>query len=196
MNINLLPWREWERTRRNRAFWMQMGTTAVAAVTLVLASGSQISASTERQLARNAVIEQALTVLEGEVATAAALLGERDVLLAEGDAIERMHGTRFLAVGTFSELAATMPARVRYTSLTLTDGLLEATGASESNDGVSALMRNLDSSPWFERLALKGIEEDGEGGSVTFSLGFERVQDVAERPRGVQLADGEATETE
>lgn len=194
MNINLLPWREWERTRRNRAFWMQMGTTAVAAVTLVLASGSQISASTERQLARNAVIGQALTVLEGEVATAAALLGERDVLLAEGDAIERMHGTRFLAVGTFSELAATMPARVRYTSLTLTDGLLEATGASESNDGVSALMRNLDSSPWFEHLALKGIEEDGEGGSVTFSLGFERVQDVAERPPGVQLADGEATE--
>lgn len=192
MSINLLPWREWERTRKNRAFWTQMGATAVAAVTLIFVSGSQVSAATERQLARNAVIRQALTNLEAEIAEAAALLGERDVLLAEGDAIERMHGTRFFAVHTFSELAATMPARARYTSLALADGLFEATGTAESNEGVSTLMRNLDGSPWFGRLTLKGIEEVGDDGSVTFSLGFGQVSDGAERPPGAELADGEA----
>ncbi len=187
MNINLLPWREWERARRNRAFLVQAGATTAAAVALVLVTGAQVNAATERQQARNAVIRQALTTLEAEVATAATLLGERGVLLAEGDAIERMHGTRFLAVQTFSELAATMPARVRYTTLTLTDGLFEATGAAESNEGVSALMRNLDGSPWFERLTLKGIEEDGNDGAVTFSLGFRRVADGAGRSMGAGL---------
>ena len=172
MNINLLPWREWERARQNRTFLVQLGATATAAVAVLLAIGSQVNAATERQLARNAVIGQALDTLEGEVAKTAAQLGQRDVLLAEGDAIERMHGTRFLAVHTFSELAATMPARVRYTSLSLAAGHFEATGRAESNEGVSALMRNLDASPAFERLTLKGIEEDGDDGAVTFSLGF------------------------
>ncbi|MDE0691712.1 MAG: PilN domain-containing protein [Gammaproteobacteria bacterium] len=172
MSINLLPWREWERKRLSRAFLVQLAAVAVAAIATVLVSGSQVNAATQRQLARNAVIAEALTTLEGEVARVAALFAERDVLLAEGDAIERMHGSRFLAAYTFSELAATMPARVRYTSVTLADGLFEATGAAESNKGVSALMRNLDRSAWFERLTLKGIEEDGGDGAVTFSLGF------------------------
>lgn len=177
MRINLLPWREWERKRLSRSFLVQLAATAAAAIATVLVSGSQVSAATKRQLARNAVIEQALTTLEGEAARAAALLGERDVLHAEGDAIERMHGSRFSGVHTFSELAATMPARVRYTSVTLADGLFEATGAAESNQGVSALMRNLNRSAWFERLTLKGIEEDGDNGAVTFSLGFGQARD-------------------
>ena len=189
MSINLLPWRQWERARRNRAFWVQFGATAAAAVTLVLVAGSQVGAATDRQLARNEVIRRALADLEAEVAEAAGLLGERDVLVAEGDAIARMHGTRFLAVQTFSQLAATMPARVRYTSLTLANGLFEATGAAESNEGVSALMRHLDASPRFERLTLKGIEESGGDGAVTFALGFGRVRDSVERlPAGVAEA--------
>ena len=186
MSVNLLPWRQWQRARRNRVFWAQFGATAAAAVTLVLVAGSQVGAATDRQLARNEVMRQALANLEAEVAEAAALLGERDVLLAEGNAIAQMHGTRFLAVQTFSELAATMPARVRYTSLTLAKGLFEATGAAESNEGVSALMRHLDASPWFERLTLKGIEEGGADGAVTFALGFGRVKGSVERlPAGV-----------
>lgn len=172
MRINLLPWREWERRRLRRAYLAQLAATAAASIATVLVSGSQVSAATEHQRARNAVLEQALTTLEGQAARAAALFAERDVLLAEGDAIERMHGARLVAVYIFSELAATMPARVRYKSVTLADGLFEVTGAAESNEGVSALMRNLDSSAWFERLTLKGIEEDGDDGAVTFSLGF------------------------
>ena len=189
MNINLLPWREWERARRNRAFLVQLAATAVVAIAVVLLSGSQVSAATERQLARNAVIRQALATLEGEAASAAALLGERDVLLAEGDAIERMHGTRFTAVYIFSELAATMPARVRYTSLALAEGVFEATGRAESNAGVSALMRNLDASPAFERLTLKGIEEDGDDGAATFSLGFDHARDGAWQSPRTELAN-------
>ena len=190
MNINLLPWREWERSRRNRTFSAQLGATAVAAIAAVVVVGSQVSAATERQLARNAVIRQALTTLEGEVARAAALFRERDVLLAEGDAIERMHSTRFSAVYVFSELAATMPARVRYTSLALADGVFEAVGRAESNAGVAALMRNLDASPAFERLTLKGIEEDGDDGAVTFSLGFDDATDRSRQSRErADLAD-------
>ena len=188
MSINLLPWREWERSRRNRNFLVQLGATGVAAVAVVLVVGAQVNAATEGQLARNAVIRQALNALEGEVARAAALLGERDVLLAEGDAIERMHSTRFSAVYVFSQLAATMPARVRYTSLSLTDGVFEAAGRAESNAGVAALMRNLDASAAFERLTLKGIEEDGDDGAVTFSLGFDQASDNP-RPTHAELPD-------
>lgn len=193
MSINLLPWREWERKRLSRAFLVQLAAVAVAAIATVLVGGSQVNAATQRQLARNAVVAEALTTLEGEVASVAALFAERDVLLAEGDAIERMHGSRFLAAYTFSELAATMPARVRYTSVTLADGLFEATGAAESNEGVSALMRNLDRSAWFERLTLKGIEEDGDDGAVTFSLGFSHAPEgTPPSPRAERGGNSEA----
>ena len=60
MSVNLLPWRQWQRARRNRAFWAQFGATAAAAVTLVLVAGSQVGAATDRQLARNEVMRQAL----------------------------------------------------------------------------------------------------------------------------------------
>lgn len=192
MTINLLPWREWERKRLSRAFLLQLAATAATSIALVLLIGSRVNAAMDRQLARNAVIEQALTTLEGEAAGVAALLGERDVLLAEGDAIERMHGTRFSAVQTFSALAATMPPRVRYMSVTLAGGLFEATGAAESNEGVSALMRNLDGSAWFERLTLKSIEEDGNDGAVTFSLGFSHARGDAPPVPGAEGGVAEA----
>ena len=194
MTINLLPWREWQRKRLRRAFLLQLAATAATAIALVLLTGSQVNAATDRQRARNAAFEQALATLQEEAARARTLLGERDVLLAEGDAIERMHGTRFFAVQTFSELAATMPARGRYTSVTLADGLFEATGAAESNEGVSALMRNLDGSVWFERLTLKGIEETGDDGTVTFSLGFEHARGGTSPLPGAPGGSAEAVE--
>ena len=184
MTINLLPWREWERKRSNRAFLLQTAATAAASIALVLLLGSQVNAAKDRQLARNAVIDEALTFLQEDAARALALLAERDVLLAESDAIERMHRTRLVAVQTFSGLAATMPPRVRYTSVTLADGLFAATGTAETNEGVSALMRNLDSSVWFEGLTLEGIEESGDGSAVVFSLGFGHTSGTPSLPAG------------
>ena len=94
--------------------------------------------------------------------------------------IQDLQGNRPVIVRVFDEVVQTLAKGVHYDALAMKSGLLSIEGVAESNNRISALMRNLDGSDWFASPNLRSIKEDpgnsdyGEQAS-TFDMSFVQV---------------------
>ena len=178
--INLLPWRDWERERRQKEFLTNMGVVLVFAALLVLLAGTLLDRSVESQDSRNAYIEGHIAELDKQIAEISELKKKKEELLARMRVIQQLQGNRPVIVRVFDELVRTLSKGVHYRELTMAANNLAVKGTAESNNRISSLMRNLDNSEWFDAPNLKSIKEDptnsdyGEQAS-TFDLTFVQV---------------------
>ncbi len=115
---------------------------------------------------------------------------QREDLLARMRVINELQGNRPVIVRVFDEVVQTLAKGVHYKKLEYEGNILSVAGVAESNNRISALMRNLDGSDWFTAPNLKGIKEDptnsdyGEQAS-TFDLSF-----VQTNPKKVTEEEG------
>ena len=176
-NINLLPWREWERERKQKEFLTQLGGVLIVGVLIIVSAGQYLDAAIEGQEGRNSYLSGKIKVLDERIAEIQMLRKQRADLLARMRVINELQGNRPVIVRVFDEVVQTLAKGVHYKSLTMGGGTLAVEGVAESNNRISALMRNLDGSDWFTAPNLKGIKEDpdnsdyGEQAS-TFTLSF------------------------
>ena len=105
--------------------------------------------------------------------------------------IQQLQGNRPIIVRVFDELVQTLSQGVHYTKLEMATGQLALEGVAESNNRISALMRNIDGSDWFADPNLKSIKEDDENrvygaGASVFDLTFRQVNpaDALEEEEG------------
>ena len=75
--------------------------------------------------------------------------------------IQELQGNRPVIVRLFDELVRTLPDGVYYTSITRTNDVIALEGIADSNNRISALMRDLDASDWFADPAFKGVSAEG-----------------------------------
>lgn len=182
-NINLLPWREWERERKQKEFLAQLGTVLVVAALMIFGAGAYLDGQIEGQDGRNTYMQGKIKVLDQKIAEIKSLRKQREDLLARMRVINELQGNRPVIVRVFDEVVQTLAKGVHYNSLTMQGKTLTVAGIAESNNRISALMRNLDSSDWFAQPNLKSIKEDptnsdyGEQAS-TFDLNFLQVSPV------------------
>jgi type IV pilus assembly protein PilN len=171
-NINLLPWREWERERKKREFLVNLAGAALIGVVIVLAWGQQLDGSVTYQQGRNEFLRGKIAVLDSRIAEIANLRKERAELLDRMRVIQELQGNRPVIVRIFDEMVQTLPSGVHFSRLEMLGNTLSISGLSESNNRISALMRNLDGSDWFASPVLKTIKEEtqnnvyGKGASV------------------------------
>ncbi len=179
-HINLLPWREWERERKKKEFLGNLGGVLVFGVALVLLGGWMLDGNVENQNARNQFLQTKITELDGKIAEIAMLEQQRDDLKDRMQLIQKLQGNRPVIVRVFDELVRTLAKGVHYEKLQMDNGHLKVAGTAESNSRISALMRNLDESEWFESPNLRSIKEDPDNSDYgaqasTFDLTFVRV---------------------
>ncbi len=176
-NINLLPWREWERERKQKEFLGQLVGVVVVAVLAIFGAGRYLDASIENQNARNNFLDREIKLLDERIAEIRDLRKQREDLLARMRVIQELQGNRPVIVRVFDQLVQTLAKGVHYRRAQLSGSSLTVAGVAESNNRISALMRNIDGSDWFAAPNLKGIKEDpqnpdyGEQAS-TFDLSF------------------------
>ena len=176
-NINLLPWREWERERKQKEFLTQVAIVLVFGVVMIFGAGQFLNTAIENQDGRNQFLQTKIKVLDGKIAEIKMLRRQREDLLARMQVINELQGNRPVIVRVFDEVVQTLAKGVHYKRLQLQGKTLSVAGVAESNNRISALMRNLDGSDWFKQPNLKGIKEDptnsdyGEQAS-TFDLSF------------------------
>ena len=176
-NINLLPWREWERERKQKEFLGQIAGVLLFAIVGVLGAGYYLDTSIEHQEARNDFLDRKIKLLDEQIAEISMLRREREALLARMQVISELQGNRPVIVRVFDEVVQTLAKGVHYKMANMEGTTLTVQGVAESNNRISALMRNLDSSDWFSQPNLRGIKEDpnnsdyGEQAS-TFDLSF------------------------
>ncbi|MGX5221109.1 MULTISPECIES: type 4a pilus biogenesis protein PilN [Pseudomonas] len=146
--INLLPWREQLREERKQRFLVALGGVLAVSAGLVFLGDQYLSSAIEQQNARNEFVRKEIAVLDTRIKEISELKKRREQLLERMKIIQDLQGNRPIIGRVFDQLVRTLPDGVYFTGLKMTGKNIAIVGAAESNNRVSNLMRNLDSSPW------------------------------------------------
>jgi len=156
-HINLLPWRDDLRKRREKEFII---TTVIAALMMggvVLGVHLHYESRIAYQNQRNTFIETEISALDKKIKEIENLKKERDSLIARTKVIQDLQAGRPEIVHVFDELVTTLPDGVYYTKVSQKGRRLDLTGVAQSNARVSSLMRSLNTSTWFDNPELVEI---------------------------------------
>lgn len=150
IRINLLPHREEAKKARRTQFYVLSGLVAALGVLIVFAGFTLISTSISDQESSNDFLKKEIAVLDKDIEQIKNLKEQTQALLARKQIIEDLQRDRGETVYLLSELVKQVPEGIYLKSLKQ-DGLkVNITGYAQSNARVSALMRNIEASPWLE----------------------------------------------
>lgn len=156
--INLLPWRQQERQRRQKEFGIfAMGAVAAAAAVALFTSWG-VSASIDRQQERNQLLKTEIAGLDRQITEILGLEAQKARLQARIEVIERLQRSRPEVVHVFDQLVRTLPEGVYLTSVKQSEKKLELKGVAQSSTRVSTFMRNIEASPWLQEPQLQVVE--------------------------------------
>jgi len=164
-SINLLPWREAERQKRQRDFGIAMGGAVIAAVAVVMLTMLAYSQMIAGQKARNDRLTAEIVELEKSIEEIDGLERQKERLLARMEIIEELQKSRPEIVHLFDELARQLPEGVYLTGMKQTGSRVEIRGVAQSSTRVSALMRQIDASEWLGDPEVERVETTQAGAS-------------------------------
>jgi type IV pilus assembly protein PilN len=163
--INLLPWREVERARRQREFGIMLGVGLVVALVVSFGVHMHIEGLIGYQNQRNTYLEGEIAVLNRKIREIQDLEKTKANLIARMNIIQRLQESRPEIVHLFDELVDTLPDGLYLTKVVQRGRSIDLEGRAQSNARVSAYMRNLDASGWLGGANLKVIEHRDKSGA-------------------------------
>ena len=155
--INLLPWREERREQLKKEFLVALMLVIGVGLVLGFFARAHHIQLRDNQTDRIDYVNQSIAEMDEKIVALELLEKVKANLLDRIRAIEELQSNRPLAVRMLDELVMAMPDGMNLTSLNQDGDLVAVTGLSESNAGVSAFMRNLDSSDWLQESTLRLI---------------------------------------
>lgn len=183
--INLLPWREELRKEQLKQFLSIMGLSAVLMLAIIALVHIQISNMISHQNSRNDFLNREITKVEKQIKEINDLTNEKKRLLARMEVIEQLQRNRPEVVHLFDEMIKVMPEGTYLISMAQSGKSLSLSGMAQSNARVSALMRNIDGSPWLASPQLQVIKRDSKESederSFTMSATQTRGQEETEK---------------
>lgn len=175
--INLLPWREEERKKRQRDFTIALGAAVGAGAIVVVLTIFAYSQMISNQRDRNARLEAEIVELEKSIAEIDGLERQKERLLARMEIINQLQQSRPEIVHLFDEMTRQMPEGVYLTGMKQNGSAVELTGVAQSSTRVSALMRQVDSSEWLTDPGVIKVEttEAGPARQAQFVVNLKQV---------------------
>lgn len=168
-HINLLPWREELRKRRNKEFGVLAFITVLVMGGVVAAVDWHFQQRIAFQTERNTFLEMQIAALDKKIKEIQDLDREKERLLARMRIIQQLQSSRPEIVHVIDSIVKTLPEGVFYTSIKQTGRSINMIGVAQSNARVSSLMRQLDSSEWFENpnlIEIKAINQPTPPGTA------------------------------
>jgi len=164
--INLLPWREEERKKRQRDFGIAMGGAVVAGIAVVMATMFVFNSMIDAQERRNARLTEEIRELEKSIEEIDDLERQKERLLARMEIIDQLQKSRPEIVHLFDEIVRQLPEGVYLTGMRQSGSRVELRGVAQSSTRVSALMRQIDASDWLadpevERVETTSVRDSG-----------------------------------
>lgn len=157
-HINLLPWREEERRRKQKEFINIAVGAGVVMLGVIVLVHLQVAGMISNQDNRNKFMDEQIAIVDKEIEEINSLEKEKAALLARMKVIQELQGTRPVIVHIFDEIAKNLPEQAYLIDVKRTGKSINLEGVADSNDYVSQLMRNLNESPWLTNPKLTVIE--------------------------------------
>ncbi|MEC5209276.1 type IV pilus assembly protein PilN [Psychrobacter sp. PL15] len=158
--INLLPWRQEERERRNKEFITLVVAVTLLALLVAFASWSYFNNKLDEQRAANALITQENSRLDTVLTDIDSLEQRREDIISRMQVIQDLQGLRPVPVRLWDDLAKAIPPALYLNNLKREGDLLTLTGLADNPNIVSSLIRNLDSSKWLGDSAVSNIQQN------------------------------------
>ncbi|MES9900525.1 MAG: PilN domain-containing protein [Sedimenticola sp.] len=164
--INLLPWRESLRRKRQRDFGS--ATLLAVIITGALCGGVHlyIEDMISHQQARNNYLKHEITLVDKRIREIKELEKIKAKLIARMNVIQSLQGSRPQIVHLFDELVSTMPEGAHLSTLKQQGGNITLDGRAQSNARVSAYMRNIEASQWLKAPSLQVVKSKDQTGMV------------------------------
>ena len=184
IRINLLPHREEAKKAKREQFYVLTGLVSVLAALIVFAIYTLIDGQINLQAGNNDFLKQEIAVLDKQLDQIKRLKEQTQALLARKQVIENLQRDRGETVYLLSEMVKQVPEGVYIRTLKQESLKVSLTGYAQSNARVSALMRNIDASPWLEKPQLIEVKAGVLNGrrinefSMTFELTRAKSDDV------------------
>ncbi len=166
-HINLLPWREELRKRRNKEFGVLAFVTVALMGGVVAGVHWHFQQRIDFQNERNRFLEAQIASLDKKIKEIQDLDREKERLLARMRIIQQLQSSRPEIVNVVDAIVKSLPEGVFYTAIRQTGLAFNMAGVAQSNARVSSLMRQLEASEWFENPSLveiKAIPQPTEAG--------------------------------
>lgn len=178
-HINLLPWREKLRKRRQRDF----GLLVLGALVLTLLGLGYWhwynQELIDHQRDRNRFLEKEIAQVDKQIREIKELEATRQRLISRMKVIEDLQVSRPQIVHLFDELVTAVPDGAFLTEAVQRGRNLVLNGRAQSNARVSTYMRNIEASPWLSDPKLRIIEhkdkDRAETAGSTFQLDLVQV---------------------
>jgi type IV pilus assembly protein PilN len=174
IRINLLPHREEARKARQQQFYAMVGAAFALGALVVFLGYTIINNYISSQAEANDFLKREIAVLDKQIAEIKLLKEKTQALLARKQIIEDLQRDRGETVYLLTELVKQVPEGVYLKSLKQDGAKVNVTGYAQSNARVSALMRNLEASPWLENPQLIEVKSAILNGRRTneFAMNF------------------------
>ncbi len=156
--INLLPWREELRKKRQQDFLIAMGASVVLTCVLFGLVYMYIEGLKEYQQKRNELLRTEIAEVEKKIKQIDSIEDKKRDLNKKIDLIKGLQESRPKIVHVFDEMRRLTPTGIYLTNVEQKIGDITITGKSEANSKVSDYMKAFDRSQWLTAPILKYVK--------------------------------------
>jgi len=167
--INLLPWRDELRKKRQEEFVIGIVIVAVVAVAMMFAIHMYLDSMIAEQKDKHRMVGEKIAELNLITSKIKNIQKQNSILQSKRNAIQKLQTSRPEIVHFFDEIAKVTPDGVFLTQLKQDNTRIALVGKTESNSRVSAFMRNVESSKWLVKPELNIIQGGSKDNKAVLS---------------------------
>lgn len=160
--INLLPWRQEERLRKNKEFTVIIAS-ALALTALAVGIGfAMLNRNLDQNRQANEFITTENARLDKDLEAIATLEERREAMISRMKIIQDLQGRRSVPVRIWDDIARAIPPALYLVGMKREGDVITLTGFADNANVVSQLIRNLDASPWLANSIAPNMKSDIE----------------------------------
>ena len=169
--INLLPWRDELRRKREKNFYIAAGIAVALMIGVIYGIDVKLQQDIDYQEGRNKFLMDQTRLLDKKLKSIRDLDEKKQNMIARMEIITQLQASRPEVVHLFDELVRTIPEGVYYKEIIQEGKSISVSGVAQSNAFVSKLIRNLNASDWLDGADLEEIvSSSAQGGNDLLRL--------------------------
>lgn len=169
--INLLPWRDELRRKREKNFYIAAGFAVTLMIGVIYGIDVKLQQDIDYQEGRNKFLMDQTRLLDKKLKSIRDLDEKKQNMIARMEIITQLQASRPEVVHLFDELVRTIPEGVYYKEIIQEGKSISVSGVAQSNAFVSKLIRNLNASDWLDGADLEEIvSSSAQGGNDLLRL--------------------------